>query len=188
MKDLLVYFARARAALHQSSYFLLLASAFIVFWAFRPSTRVETRPQAEKKRSEEFVLVVEKHSQRAMLYCDGSLLTIHRCAVGRSPSAETPSGAYTIKQVFRDEHYRPGFVLNLPDAAQARRWLAAKQIDRAVYNEILASAKQGASQTIEILGGGGQQGQWPAGYIVLDDSDLERLAPFMRPGTRVMIR
>ncbi len=159
MQDIFKIFSRAYRALHQSSYFVLLAVTVVVLWAFRPGTRAPVRPVLQKAPQQEFVLVIEKASQQMMLYCDGALMAIHPCGVGASDAADTLPGTYLVRRTYRDEHYRPYF----------------------------QATQQGADRILEI-GVGDQRDRWPPGYVVLTDADLERLAPFMTPGTRVVVR
>lgn len=187
MRDLLRYLSWCHRWLHQASFFLLLAATCAVFWAFRPSPSVPDRPAPRREAGEQVSLVVERQAHRLSLYCDDSLVAIHPCVVGGRGSQQTPSGSYQVVRVLRDEHYRPAFVLQPPTIAEARRWLQRGWIDKKAYQLLRRTRRKGAP-TVEILGGGGQEGEWPAGYVVLEDGDLERLAPFMMPGTRVTIR
>lgn len=131
-------------------------------------------------------------------------------AIGRAGTTEdkrhrdqkTPLGEYRIARIKHDSDYHLFLGFDFPTEIQARRALEKGWIDRDQYDAIAAAAAQGRLPPQQTpLGGyvgihGVGEGDpaihrsfnWTEGCIALTNEQIDRLARFVRMGTRVVVR
>lgn len=113
----------------------------------------------------------------------------------------TPLGDFRVVEVIEDSQFHRFFLIDYPDAHRAEAALRAGTIDQATFDAIrdaLAAERLPPQNTplggrLGIHGlGGGDPGiheafNWTNGCVALTNEQIDRLTPWMRVGTRVVI-
>ena len=147
-------------------------------------------------------LVVRKARRELLVYSGERLLKSFRVGLGTNPvppkerqgDRATPEGSYVVCR----KNPRSQFVLSLgldyPNAADAKRGLAAGLITRRQYRRIVETAGTGACPPWDtplggeiFIHGSGSATDWTWGCVALDDDDIRELYPRIPVGTPVVI-
>lgn len=177
---------------HQLTLFVLFAALCGVFWGFRPEPRGARSPREETAPA--YALVVDVRASQLRLFRDRELLAVFPCGIGGGRHARLPAGEYPIHHQRADAQLGRVFALSYPSLDLARRaaqqgWIRPRDLARigeAHRFGLLPPQDTRLGPSPLIVGGGRATPATRA--IALDDEDLERLAPFLTPGTRVILR
>jgi murein L,D-transpeptidase YafK len=153
-----------------------------------------------------FSIVIEK-SKRALRLCKdesdgGRLIKTYRVALGSNPSVAktregdgaTPEGEYYITHRNGASRYYLSLGISYPNANDAAQGYSAGVISRLEYEAIADATRKGERPLQKtalggdiFLHGGGTIGDWTAGCVALENSDIKELFDSLPLRTRVTI-
>jgi murein L,D-transpeptidase YafK len=156
-------------------------------------------------------ILVDTHTATVSVnVADRTLETFDGIAIGRNGTAKnhfegdgkTPLGTFEVAWINDKSNYHLFFGLNYPTRERAERAFRSHLIDLKTYLDIqLAFDKHEVPPQDTPLGGFigihglgkadpaiHESANWTKGCVALTDSQIERLATWIKPGTKVVIR
>lgn len=157
-----------------------------------------------------WVLVDTQNETVSVLQAGQTLLQLKGAAFGRGGvsalrqrgDGRTPLGSFHIVSINRDSHFHLYFGLNYPTLTQAEAAFEHGLIDQAAWDAIaqaIATGRLPPQDTplggnigIHGVGNGSlqvhQRFNWTQGCVALTNAQIEKLAPWLAIGTRVVIQ
>ena len=160
--------------------------------------------------SNAWVLVDTQNETVSVLQAGQTLLQLKGAAFGRGGVSEirlrgdgrTPLGSFHIVSINRDSPFHLYFGLDYPTVEQAAAGYVQGLIDKVAFDEIVQAVAEGrvppqdtplgGNIGIHGVGNGSlrvhQRFNWTQGCIALTNDQIEKLAPWLVIGTRVVIQ
>jgi len=167
-------------------------------------------PLAPAQDPEIWVLVDTRARTLSVLQGDSVLRVYENIAIGRGgltadkrkDDEKTPLGEYRVARIAKKTPFHRFFGLDYPTSQQAQRALQAGVLNERQYRSIRAAERRGEAPPqdtplggyigIHGIGAGDprihQDFNWTNGCIAISNEQIDDMAPWIRLGTRVLVR